>query len=71
MLDKLFEWFQRPTINRNGFAKEIGIKTQYFDVMRKRNSISQTMKKQIVFQLQVEIKAAQNLINQLETSGGK
>ena len=65
-MDKLFEWFQRPTINRNGFAKEIGIKTQYFDVMRKRNSISQTMKEQIIFQLEVEIQACKNLIDNIK-----
>jgi len=65
-MDKLFEWFQRPTINRNGFAKEIGIKTQYFDVMRKRNSISQTMKEQIIFQLEVEIQACKKLIDNIK-----
>lgn len=66
MINKLFEWLNRPTINKSGFAKEIGVKTQYLDVMRKRNSISETMKEQIIFQLEIEIKAAQNLLTNLK-----
>lgn len=66
MINKLFEWLSRPTINQSGFAKELGIKPQYFNVMRKRNSISQTMKEQIIFKLEVEIKAAQNLLSHLK-----
>lgn len=66
MINKLFEWLSRPTINQSGFAKELGIKTQYFNVMRKRNSLSDTMKEQIIFQLEVEIKAAQNLLSHLK-----
>jgi len=66
MLDKLFEWFKRPAINKSGFAKELGIQTQYLDIMKKRNSLSDTMKEQVIFQLEVEIKAAQNLLAHLK-----
>ena len=63
---KLFEWLNRPTINKSGFASVLGFKTQYWSSIKKRNSISDNLREEMILALEIEIKAAQNLISHLK-----